>query len=271
MIDGIKIFDAHMHNLGRFKKREESFIEFLDRFSIDRAIITSLNQTTTMNSIHKISEASQDAFIEEFDLNSQLDHSDVLELTQKHPDRITGFYWFNPKSPSEEDWKLLEKYIKEYNFRGVKTQMCVNLLKTPDDLFSLAEFCIEHDIPLYYHSGIGFFFQKAYRAKDIYKLAIKYPELKLIIGHMGYTMEYAINLLNYFTKTENIYFETSLSVPYAIVMIIKAMGSHRVLFGSDAPTATTPDIEINKIKILGLDKNTLENVFYNNTHNLIKK
>jgi len=58
MIDGIRIYDAHMHILGRFKKRDENFIEFLDRFSIDKAIITSLNTTTTMDSIHKISEAT---------------------------------------------------------------------------------------------------------------------------------------------------------------------------------------------------------------------
>ena len=37
----------------------------------------------------------------------------------------------------------------------------------------------------------------------------------------------------------------------------------------DSPAATTPDIEINKIRILNLDKKTLENVFYNNISNLI--
>jgi len=270
MIDGIKIFDAHTHYAGRFKKREETFIEFLDRYSIDKAIVTSINTTTTMDTIHKISEASKETFTEEFDLNSQLDHTEVLKLVKTNPDRLTGFYWFNPKKPSEENWQTLEKYIRVYHFKGVKTQPCVNLLKIPEDLFLLAEFCIEYDIPLYIHSGIGFFFQKAFRARDIYKLAVKYPELKLIIGHMGYTMEYAINNLNYFTKRENVYFETSLSVPYAIVMIIKAMGEHRVLYGSDAPTATTPDIEINKIRILNLETKALENVFYNNISALLK-
>ena len=90
----------------------------------------------------------------------------------------------------------------------------------------------------------------------------KYPELKVIIGHAGYTMEYAINLLNYFTKNPNVYFETSLSVPYAIVMFVKAFGSHRIMYGSDAPTATTPDIEIQKVQILGLERGQLEDVFF---------
>jgi predicted TIM-barrel fold metal-dependent hydrolase len=48
-----------------------------------------------------------------------------------------------------------------------------------------------------------------------------------------------------------------------------SMGSERVIFGSDSPTATTPDIEINKFKILNLKKPILENVFYNNITNLL--
>ena len=49
------------------------------------------------------------------------------------------------------------------------------------------------------------------------------------------------------------------------------MGQKRVMYGSDAPAATTPDIEINKIKILNLKKNVLEDVFYNNISNLIRE
>ena len=51
--------------------------------------------------------------------------------------------------------------------------------------------------------------------------------------------------------------------------LIKIMGDHRVVYGSDAPSATNPDIEINKIKMLNLSKETLENVFYNNINKLI--
>lgn len=275
MIDGIKIFDSHIHYLGRFKKRDENIVDYLDKFGIDKAVITTVNKYTTLekfnllpdeNSMENFDEA---IFIDHFGLKDQLDHEEVLKLVQQNPERLVGFYWFNPKIADDDDWKLMRKYIKEYGFKGVKTQMCVDLLKVPDDLFTLAEFCIESNIPLFLHSGIGFFFQDAFRAKDYFNLVTRYPDLKCIIGHAAYSMEYMINELRYFTKFQNVFFETSLSVPYGIMTLIKIMGDHRVMYGSDAPSATNPDIEINKIKMLNLNKTTLENVFYNNISKLI--
>ena len=274
MIDGIKIFDAHVHYLGRFKKRDESIVEYLEKFGIDNAIITTVNKHTTLekfnllpdeNSMENFNEAM---FIEHFGLKDQLDHGEVLKLVQEN-EKLFGFYWFNPKIANDDDWKLMKKYIIEYGFKGVKTQMCVDLLKIPEDLFSLADFCIKYDVPLFLHSSVGFFFQDAFRAKDYYDFIKEFPELKCIIGHAAYSMEYCINLLRYFTNLPNVLFETSVSIPYGIMTLIKIMGDHRVIFGSDAPSATNPDIEINKIKMLNLSKKTLENVFYNNISKLI--
>ena len=82
-------------------------------------------------------------------------------------------------------------------------------------------------------------------------------------------MEYCINLLRYFTNLPNVFFETSVSIPYGIMTLIKIMGDHRVVYSSDPPSATNPDIEMNKIKMLNLSKKTQENVFYNNINKLI--
>ena len=274
MIDGIKIFDAHVHYLGRFKKRDESIVEYLEKFGIDKAIITTVNKHTTLEKFNLLPDESsmknfdEAMFVEHFGLKDQLDHGEVLKLVQENAN-LYGFYWFNPKIANEDDWKLMSKFIKEYGFKGVKTQMCVDLLKVPEDLFSLAEFCISNDVPLFLHSGPGFFFQDAFRAKDYFELVKQYPELKCIIGHAAYTMEYMINELRYFTKFQNVFFETSLSVPYGIMTLIKIMGEHRVVYGSDSPSATNPDIEISKIMMLNLKKKTIENVFYNNISKLI--
>ena len=274
MIDNIKIFDAHMHFMGRFKNRDESLINFMDRFGIDKAVVTALNQEASLNAILRSDvniKASE--FLENFLPKGQYNHEEVSKIAKANPDRIFGFFWFNPKIATKEDWNLLDKYIREYNFRGVKTQCFVDLLRVPSDLFKLAEFCIEKDIPLFVHSGAAFFFQKPVRVKDYFTLADKYRDLKLIIGHAGYTMEYCINCLRYFARnkdTPNVYFETSVSIPYAIMTLIKGLGADRVLYGSDSPTATTPDIEINKIRILNLDKETLEKVFFRNINQLVK-
>lgn len=275
MIDGIKIFDSHLHILGAFKKRDMTLIQYLDKYGIDKAIITTLNQAASFQKITSFSnlkfdsEAAKESF-NEIIPKEQYDHVEVRELVQKNPERFVGFYWFNPRiaQDNEDHYKILEKYIKDYGFKGVKTQWNVDNLKIKD-YYKLAEFLIEKDLPLYFHSGYPFFFQKNIKPREISSFVDKYPKLKLILGHAGFTMEYCINVLLNLSKTKNVYFETSLSVPYAIRTLIKVMGIDRVLFGSDSPSATTPDIEINKIKILNLDKEALEKVFYKNTAKLL--
>ncbi|MGQ4875606.1 MAG: amidohydrolase family protein [Promethearchaeia archaeon] len=274
MLDNnIKIFDAHMHFIGRFKKRDESIIQFMDRYGIDKALITSVNEAANLKAILSSNpNEAENEFLEKFMQKKQYDHENVLQLVKSNPERLFGVYWFNPRIATDEDWDLLRKYIVDYKFRGVKTQCYVDMLKVPSDFIELAKFCIDLDIPLFVHSGSGFFFQKTVRVKDYFRLAKKFKELKLVILHAAYNMEYVINCLRYFARnkdTPNVYFETSVSVPYGIMTLIKAIGSKRVIFGSDSPAATPPDIEIKKITCLGLEEEILHDVFYNNIARLM--
>jgi len=270
MLDEIKIIDAHMHHVGRFKSRNEPLLDYMDKYDIDKAIITTLNQSANINLLMESGgNINQSKIFEQLNAENQLDHTEVKELVDNNKERLIGFYWFNPKKASERDWKILEDYLKNSNFKGVKTHACVDNLRIPNDFEYLAEFLIDRNLPIYFHSSSGFFYQDPIRAKDLYKFLKNYKDLKVIIGHAAFTMEYCINLLRYFRDSSNIFFETSLSVPYGIGLLIMTMGSERVIFGSDSPTATTPDIEINKFKILNLKKPILENVFYNNITNLL--
>ncbi|TFG01993.1 MAG: hypothetical protein EU542_05910 [Promethearchaeota archaeon] len=272
MKGNLRIFDAHMHYTGKFLRKNETLIDFMDRFGIDKAIINTLNVSANTNLlINDMETLDDEEYAERVYANNRYEHEEVLSLIKENPDRLQAFYWFNPRNAEEEDWKLLRNYMKKEKFKGVKTQGTLDNLRIPDDFHALADFCIEHDKPLFFHSGQAFFYQNSYRAKDIFNFVSQYKELKLILGHAAYTMEYLINVLRYFPKLKNVFFETSLSVPYGINVLIKVMGQKRVMYGSDAPAATTPDIEINKIKILNLKKNVLDDVFYNNISNLIRE
>ncbi|MBD3254353.1 MAG: amidohydrolase family protein [Candidatus Lokiarchaeota archaeon] len=272
MEGNIEIFDAHMHYTGKFLNKNETLIEFMDRFGIDRAVINTLNVSANSNLlINDMKSIDDEEYGERVYENNRYDHSQILTLIKEHPERLEAFYWFNPRNAEEEDWKLLKSHILDYNFKGVKTQGTLDNLRIPDDFHALADFCLQHDIPLFFHSGQAFFYQNSYRAKDIFEFVKQYKDLQLILGHAAYTMEYLINVLRYFPNMKNVFFETSLSVPYGINVLIKVMGQKRVMYGSDAPAATTPDIEINKIKILNLKQDVLEDVFYNNINNLISE
>jgi predicted TIM-barrel fold metal-dependent hydrolase len=266
----LKIFDAHMHYTGKFLRENERLIDFLDRFEIDKAIITTLNTSANSKLLMTLDEhTTDDKVVKKFYSTSQHNHQKVRELVQAHPERLIGFYWFNPNVGDEKDWKELTRYIKDYKFMGVKTQASLDNLNPKLDLDRLAHFCIKFDIPLYFHSGTNFFFQKSFKVQSLYDFKKKHKALKLIIGHASFTMEYMISLIKYFKSVPNVYFETSLSVPYGVGVLIKVMGEDRVLYGSDSPAATTPDIEINKIKILNLPISTQNKVFYKNINDLL--
>jgi len=266
----IPIFDAHMHYTGKFKKKKESLIDFLDRFGIKKAIITTLNTSANSKLLLTLNETLNDQELaNQFYPNEQYDHEKVKKLVQTYPDRLLGFYWFNPKIADKDDWEELTSYITDYNFKGVKTQASLDNLKPETNLDKLAKFCIEYNLPLYYHSGTSFHFQEPFSVQSLFKFKKRHEDLKLIIGHAAFTMEYMISLLRYFKNFPNVYFETSLSVPYGIKVLIKVMGENRILYGSDSPAATTPDIEIQKIKILKLSENVQKKVFYENIHRLL--
>lgn len=259
-----------MHYTGKFKNKNESLIEFLDRFGIEKAVITTLNTAANSKLLLTLNgQVSDQELAEQFYPKAQYSHKRVKELTESHPERLIGFYWFNPRIADGEDWKELTKYITTYGFKGVKTQASLDNLDPAIHLETLAEFCIDYDIPLYFHSGTSFHFQKPFSLQSLHTFKKKYKELKLIIGHAAFTMEYMISLLRFFKDSPNVYFETSLSVPYGIKVLIKVMGEERVLYGSDSPAATSPDIEINKIKILDLPKPVQKKVFFENMNRLL--
>ena len=145
MIDGIKIFDGHLHYIGRFKPRDESLIQYMDRYGIDKAAVTTLNQAANLNAILKTNENINEIdFMNDFLREKQYDHEPLKNIILKNPNKLIGFFWFNPKIATDDDWKLLQQYIEKYHFKGVKTQWCVDSLDVPEDFYYLADFCIDH-------------------------------------------------------------------------------------------------------------------------------
>lgn len=281
--ENFKIFDAHMHTLGIFLPRNMSLIEYMDQYNIEKAILTTTNKAARPSDyidegeINKNQEDTDNKMMKAFENykktmpKGQLDHQDVLDLSKKHPDRFYNFFWFNPnvgQDQENEDYRTLENHLKN-GFYGVKLHPVLHLIKIPRDILKLADLLEEHDKILFLHSYPKVTFFNGLFSKDIVKLAKSFPNLKIIVGHAGYAMEYAIELGMNLKKYENIYFETSCSIPYALFSLIKAVGHERVLFGSDSPITNPAQIEIDKITCLPLSDEQKKDIFYNNTASLL--
>ena len=203
----------------------------------------------------------------------QLDHQDVIDLSNKDPERFYKFFWFNPKFDSEQEehnYKILETHF-EQGFCGVKIHSGINLVKIPRDVMKLASFMQDYNekFPLYIHFTPKFSAFGGISSKDLVKLAKNFPNLKIIIGHAGLAMEFAIDFGLSLRQYNNIYFETSCSIPYALLSLVKSVGHKRLLFGSDAPVTNPLKLEIDKILCLPITNDQKQDIFYNNINNLL--
>jgi predicted TIM-barrel fold metal-dependent hydrolase len=85
-------------------------------------------------------------------------------------------------------------------------------------------------------------------------------------------MEFYVELLialKSMSEIENVYFETSCSILYGILELIKIFGADRVLFGSDSPTATPFELEYNKISSLRIPKEDKSKILGGNIKRLL--
>lgn len=276
------ILDAHMHSYGMFMRPHENVLEYMDANHVAEAIITTINRQGNPQKIVKNDDKTTN---EKQGLNDalknfrnsmskdQLSHENVLRLMEKAPKRVHGFFWFNPNMApelKEQHYQVLQKHF-EKGFRGVKVHAAFHFFKTPNDLESLASFMQEQDptLLLFMHSNLKTSFLRGTTAKDIAKLAKKFPNLRIIVGHAACTMEYAIDVMMMLKKFQNVYFETSCSQALGLYNLIKSMGHERVLFGSDSPTTNPFLPEALKITSLPIGEEQKQDILYDNAKKLL--
>jgi len=78
-----------------------------------------------------------------------------------------------------------------------------------------------------------------------------FPEVTLIIPHLGLLGGYPLDFLKAFRNKSNIYFDTALGSKDMIFEFVRTIGPERVLFGSDVPFGTMRG-ELSKITGLTL-------------------
>lgn len=281
------IFDAHLHTMGNFLPPEMSLLDYMDEFHIEKAVLTTTNRAAsakiyTDKGSKPSQKASKDTKVsqafkkfKEMMPKEQLAHQDVIDIAQQAPERFIKFFWFNP-NVSEDQRETSYQTLKEHfqrGFQGVKIHPGTHLIRIPRDIEELVALMQEYnpDFPLFIHSTPKVSFFRGVMSKDIAKLAKQNPDLPIIVGHAGYAMEYVIDLGLTLKNLDNVYFETSCSIPYAIFSLVKMVGSKRILFGSDAPITNPLSLEIEKIRTLPLTSEQQHDIFYKNAQSFFPK
>ena len=153
--NNFKIFDAHLHTYGIFLKPYEDVISYMDHYNVEKAIITTINRAKYHNKQKEYASTMDDKFkftkylddIKNLIPKGQLSHQDVIDITNKAPDRFYKFFWFNPKlSPEEEEenYKILEDHFNK-GFIGVKVHGSFNFFEFPEGIFKLTTFMQDYN------------------------------------------------------------------------------------------------------------------------------
>ena len=250
-----------MHTAGMFLDRKNNIIEYMDQFNVEKAVLTTINRSKEVI----------------FPKDHQLPHQDVIEIAKLAPERLYKFFWFNPKIKpielEEDNYKVLEEHFNQ-GFIGVKLHPFFNDVNIPEDVIKLGSFMQDYDknLMLFIHSTPKSSRFKGVTPSEIARLAKKYPDLRIIVGHAAFCIEYAVEVGMVLNKFQNVFFETSCSVSQGIYLLTKTVGHERILFGSDSPAASALPVEIqNILSIPRLSDGIKQDIFYNNIDTLLSK
>jgi len=185
----------------------------------------------------------------------------LVDSMTKAPGRIVGFLRVNPHL-QKHALKSIEVGVKEQGFRGVKfhPRNEAFAINSEELVFPVAELVSRLNVPILIHTGEPDTYGFA-QPTLVGDLADSFPDLTLIIGHMGKRLyEDAICVAKWF---ENIILETSFRSPRDIARAVRRVGADRVAYGSDMPFGV-PEIEMMKVRLCDITNREKEMVLGEN-------
>lgn len=152
----------------------------------------------------------------------------------------------NPKL-GQEAVEEFETTVKEWGFRGLKLMPPKHGYRIVEDIvYPLLQKATELDVPVSIHSG-----QEPCHPADIGFMALEFPNIPVIMDHMGY--RYFVRQAILAAKhAPNLYLATTaVPEPNFIKNAVSKLGPERVVFGSNGP-GMPPDLQLEVIRRAGL-------------------
>jgi len=188
---------------------------------------------------------------------------DTVELSRSHGYETVGFMGVHQDTP---DFAATLDHAVSRGLKGVKIHPDIQGVDIDDPrLFELYHL-IEGKMPIYFHIGDD---RPEYRFSSPDKLEHilrEFPRLTVAAAHLGgyKAWEEAMPLLG---KRENVWFDTS-SALWAITpeyadKVVSAIGTERLMFGTDYPVKTTEE-ELERLYKLTLTEDQLDDILWNN-------
>lgn len=191
------------------------------------------------------------------------DNEAVVDVVESIPGAY-GLYWADPTKPGHVE--EARRFVDHPKFLGVKLHPLMDGYYPNDPVvYPLMEMLQERGLPVLVHTGHPIFTLPW----SVEELALAFPGVKVIMGHMGHGNGIYINAaINAAARTPNVYLETSgMPMHTKIREAVERAGAHKVLYGSDAPFHH-PQVEMLKVRLSGLSADLTERVLDSNARAL---
>ena len=235
----MKMYDAHSH-LGKTS-------------SGDPNDVNGLVQDMLHHGITKVGISSLSG------TDNRVQNDLVYAAMCAYPDNVRAYAFINPKSTTVHD--EIDLCLGKYHMYGCKFHPWKHGYysdNTPQIVDVLAHI-FQYDVHVQVHVGTS----PLCTPFAWIRYAKMFPNNKFVFTHMG-SREFGYTVVDAVKDIPNIYLETS--VQYHRDVLLKAVrdiGSKRILFGVDWPYKPI-ETEVEKIYLLGLNDQELEDVFWKN-------
>ncbi|HWR87593.1 MAG TPA: amidohydrolase family protein [Acidiferrobacterales bacterium] len=196
-----------------------------------------------------------------------ISNEEVLGRVARYPDLFVGIASVDLRNPVEAV-KTLRHFVTEHRFKGLRiVQWLWELPCTHPLYYPLYVACVELNVPVCLQVGLTGPLRSSESGRPLHieRIALDFPELKIVCGHIGYPWQ--AEMIAFATKFPNVYIDTSAykpkRYPAELVAYMKAHGKHKVMFGTNYPMLT-PEACLQELSLLGLDDETREMFLYEN-------
>ena len=173
-------------------------------------------------------------------------NEEIAEYTRAFPTRIFGLVSVDLHDPVSAV-RTLDHYVKKEGFKGLRVVPWLwNLAPTDAHYWPLFVKCVELDVPFLTqvgHTGPLCPSEVGRPIPYIDEVALKFPDLKIVCGHLGYP--WAAEMVAVAWKHANVYIDASAWSPRyydpAFVTFANTTGRKKVMFGTNFPQLAWKD------------------------------
>lgn len=221
-----KIIDTHVHVGGDvldFKMTEEMVVRLFDYYNVDYVILSNCD---CVEADHKQQILPADKQICQVDGLKR-----VLDFAKKYEGKVGIAPFIKPVTEglTDELKKMIldnREYIKAIKIHPYHS----NISPADERCFPYWKLAEELDVPVVSHTGGC----EAASPANLAKAAGIFPNVNFVMVHMGLGTDNS-EALDMLGKHDNLYGDTTWVPMKTTVEAIKRYGSHRIVFGTDAP------------------------------------